>query len=263
MSPLLGVWLLGLAGALVLATLVWVWQLRSGNAGIVDAFWPLMVAGQGLGYAVCLPGALSTIVAAMALVWGLRLGVFLALRNAGHAEDRRYAALRQRWGAAAAPRMLLFFWLQGLIAAILALSLLVPAASGHWPAPPLLWLAGLLWCIGVGGEALADAQLARFKADPALRGGVCDRGLWRYSRHPNYFFEWVHWLSYVPLGLGAPHWPLALTGAAVILLVLLKLSGIPGIEDGGVQQRRPGYEDYRRRTSAFIPLPPRARGPQP
>ena len=237
---------------------VWLVQLRTRNAGIVDAAWALIIGAGGVLYAVLGPGDPATRVACAGLAgaWSLRLGVYLARRNAGH-EERRYAELRARWGARAGTQMLLFFLLQAVIAWAVALTFLPLAFRPDRPG--LLWLVGgvAVSAAGIAGEALADAQLARFRADPANRGCVMDRGLWRYSRHPNFFFEYVHWAGYPLLAIGAPLGALALIGPALIALLLLKVSGIPTVEQAAASGRRRGYAEYARRTSAFIPLPPR------
>jgi steroid 5-alpha reductase family enzyme len=209
-------------------------------------------------YAVAGPGDPTTraVCGALAATWSLRLGVYLALRNAQH-EERRYAELRARWGSRANARMLLFFVLQAVVAWVVALTFL-PLAFRPEPAAPGWLVAGAaLSLIGVIGETVADAQLSRFRSDPRNRGAVMDQGLWRYSRHPNFFFESVHWAGYPLLAVGAPHGWLALVGLVLITLLLLKFSGIPTVEQASARAGRRGYDAYVRRTSAFIPWPPR------
>lgn len=242
-------------------TAVWAAQLRTGNAGIVDAFFGWSLAGLALLYALLSGGdPLSrALMAGIAGLWGLRLGAYLWRRNAGHAEDARYRKLREQWAAEGGRvdlRMWVFFQYQVIFAMLLSLGLLVVALR---PTPPAAW--AVLLALGVGlisviGEALADAQLARFKHDPAQRGKVCRSGLWRYSRHPNYFFEVLHWLAYIPLGWGAPAGWLTLLPPLVMAFLLLKLSGIPTTE-AHLSRTKPDYAEYMRTTSAFIPWPPK------
>jgi steroid 5-alpha reductase family enzyme len=125
------------------------------------------------------------------------------------------------------------------------------------PGPLALGLAVAILLLSVWGEGLADDQLRRFKADPAQRGRVCDVGLWRYSRHPNYFFECVHWLAYLPLAWGSELWAWGLIAPLVMVLLLLKISGVPLLE-AEMARRKPGYAEYMRRTSMLVPWPPKA-----
>jgi steroid 5-alpha reductase family enzyme len=254
-----------LAGAalfLMLAkTGAWLLQLRMRNAGIVDAVWALSLAMLAAGFAWTGGGDAATRWATALLggVWGVRLGAYLWQRNWKSEEDWRYAGFRARWGTHADRNMWFFFQFQNVFSLMLAGSaFLVPSNA---PAPPSWAFASAVavWLLAVVGESVADRQMATFRANPANRGKVCDRGLWSWSRHPNYFFETVHWLAYVPLALGTPWWPATLLAPAVMAFLLLKLSGLPMLE-AGLIARKPGYADYARRTSAFVPWPPRRGG---
>jgi steroid 5-alpha reductase family enzyme len=198
------------------------------------------------------------LVSALAAGWALRLAVYL-LRDrvlAGRGEDGRYRALREFWGARA-PRNFLGLYLgQAAVAAIF----LVPIGAAMRGGPLDAWAAAgaLVWLIAVLGEAVADAQLARFRADPRNKGAVCRVGLWRYSRHPNYFFEWVHWWAYVLIGHGAL---LTLLGPAAMLLFLFRITGIPWTERQALRTRGEAYRAYQQTTSVFLPWPPRRSAP--
>ena len=258
----MSVWsIVGLAwAALALAfTGVWLVQLRSGNAGIVDAVWAWTLGALGPWFAWHSPApeALRWLLALMPLAWGLRLGGYLWRRNHGHPEDGRYAQLRREWGAAANIRMWLFFQVQVVFSMLIGLGLLVASRRQEGPALVWLGLAVGIWAVALVGEAVADAQLAAFKRNPAYRGQVCRQGLWRYSRHPNYFFECLHWVAYVPLALGAPWGWLSLLPPLVMAFLLLRLSGIPTTEAQAAKSR-PAYAEYIRTTSALIPWPPKA-----
>lgn len=258
----MSVWsIVGLAwAALALAfTGVWLVQLRSGNAGIVDAVWAWTLGALGPWFAWHSPAseALRWLLALMPLAWGLRLGGYLWRRNHGHPEDGRYAQLRREWGAAANTRMWLFFQVQVVFSMLIGLGLLVASRRQEGPALVWLGLAVGIWAVALVGEAVADAQLAAFKRNPAHRGQVCRQGLWRYSRHPNYFFECLHWVAYVPLALGAPWGWLSLLPPLVMAFLLLRLSGIPATEAQAAKSR-PAYAEYIRTTSALIPWPPKA-----
>lgn len=240
-------------------TLAWLWQLRTRNAGMVDAIWAWTLGGLAAVYALAgdAPAALRVGVAIMGGAWGLRLGWHLWQRNHGKPEDWRYAQLRQEWGARADTKMFWFFQFQNVFTLMLAASAFAPVAyRDTLPAWPLIVLAVLLWVGSILGEGIADGQMERFRANPANKGKVCRDGLWRYSRHPNYFFECVHWLAYVPLAIGAPLGWVSLAAPIIMAFLLLKLSGVPMMEAEMIR-RKPGYDEYVRNTSALIPWPPK------
>lgn len=250
--------LVHLALAIGVVLVAWFVQRRTRNAGIVDAAWVFSIGAGAALYAAFGPGPVEprAVAGTLAVVWMLRLGSYLAWRNRG-AEERRYAELRARWGTRADIYMLAFFVLQALIAWIVALTFLPIAFRPDAPSLVLQGVAVLIGGIGIVGEAVADAQLSRFRANPRNRGRVMDRGLWRYSRHPNFFFECVHWAAYPVLAIGAPLGALAWCGLILIAFLLLKVSGIPTVEHARAWTSRAGYADYVRRTSAFVPMPPR------
>lgn len=251
-----------LAAALLLflaKSVAWLIQRRMGNGGIVDAIWAWALGGLAVWFAAVgtAPADVRLTLALMGGLWGLRLGLYLWKRNWRSAEDWRYAKFRAEWGAQAQSKMFWFFQFQNLFTLALAASAFMPAAYREGSTGPLgLGLAVAILLLSVWGEGLADEQLRRFKADPASRGRVCDVGLWRYSRHPNYFFECVHWLAYLPLAWGSPLWAWGLIAPAVMVLLLLKISGVPLLE-AEMAVRKPGYADYMKRTSMLIPWPPR------
>ncbi|GAC1624672.1 MAG: DUF1295 domain-containing protein [Nevskia sp.] len=251
----------GFASVASFLTIVWAIQLRSRNAGMVDPVWSWSLGFLGVLYALLGTAPVSTrlVLAVLAGVWGLRLGTHLYFRNAGKPEDARYAKFRAEWGAQADRNMFWFFQFQAVMALLLSVGFLVVAYSPAAPSPALVVLAVAIWLLSVVGEGLADRQMERFRGDPANRGKVCNRGLWRYSRHPNYFFESLHWLAYLPLALGSPWWPVALLPAAIMAWLLLKMSGVPILE-AHLMKSRPGYAEYVRSTSVFVPWPPKGSG---
>lgn len=186
------------AGALLLAFClcclafvgVWVRQLRTQNAGMVDPVWSWSMGGMGVLYALSgdAPLSVRVTIGAVAGLWGLRLGTHLYLRNAGKPEDSRYRKLREDWGDQADRRMLRFFIQQAVAASVLSLGMWFCAWRPDLPPPAALAGALILGALAIGGEALADWQLERFRSNPANRGKVCRNGLWGWSRHPNYFF---------------------------------------------------------------------------
>jgi len=263
---LLAIYLLvGLCGVMSLA---WVVQRRLHNAGWVDVFWSFGTGIAGACAAAApLPGApfawptaRAALVGALALLWGMRLGTYLAHRTSGgHREDVRYARFRQEWGRAFQQRLFWLLMVQAWVAALLAFCV---AAAAHNPAPEfrLADLAGLLvLAASVFGEGLADRQMQVFRADRANRGRVCDTGLWGMSRHPNYFFECLAWCAYPFFGIGA-HWPwgfAALLGPVAMTWLLTRVSGIPPLEREMLADRGDDYRRYQDRVSAFFPLPAR------
>ena len=252
---LLGGWM---AMAAVMA-LLWNVQRVRRNAGIVDVAWSLGTAVLGLLFAAFAAGlpARRLVIAVMAGVWGLRLGSYLWRRVMREHEDGRYQALRRQWGTRAQRNLFLFFQAQAVWALMFAVPMLIAATSTRtvigWPD-----VAGIvIWIVAIGGEAAADRQLDRFRRDPAARGKVCQVGMWRYSRHPNYFFEWLHWWAYVCLGVAAPGWWVTLLAPLVMLVFLFKITGIPATEARALASRGDAYRAYQRTTSVFVPWPPR------
>ena len=244
--------------AALLFSLAWLVQHRSGNAGIVDAVWALAIGLLAVFYAAVLPGdaVRRALAAALCAAWSVRLAAYLFRRNVGKPEDGRYRDLRETWGQAAPRRMFMFFQVQAVTVVILSLCPLAAMLDarplpGGWAAAAVAVLAA-----SILGEAAADAQLARFKARPDSRGRTCREGLWRYSRHPNYFFEWLHWWTYVLLAAGSPWVFLALVGPLAMWYVLVKLTGIAATEAHALVTRA-DYREYQRTTSAFVPWFPR------
>ena len=251
--------------AIVVAAKTGAWwlSLRTRNAGLVDPIWALTLGVLALVYAAAgsAPASVRLMLALMGGMWGLRLGLHLWRRNAGKPEDWRYAKFRAQWGAAADRNMFWFFQFQNLFTLALSASAFLPVAyrAGEPPAAAF-GIAALLWLAAVLGEALADRQMERFRANPMNQGRVCRDGLWRYSRHPNYFFECVHWLAYLPLAWGAPLGWAALAAPLVMAALLMKLSGVPLLE-AEMARRKPGYAEYMRTTSALVPWWPRGSAP--
>lgn len=242
----------------LLMTSLWFVQRRRGNAAIVDVAWSFATAGSGVLFASTAGGDpwRRVIVAALAGLWGARLGLHLLARVRREAEDGRYHAMRNEWGRAADTRLFVFFQVQALWAVMFALPMLAAASNdrplGAWDAAAIL-----IWVVAVAGETSADRQLARFKARPGTRGQVCRDGLWRYSRHPNYFFEWLHWFAYLFLAVGSPLWWMAAAGVLTMLLFLRRVTGIPVTEAQAIRSRGDAYREYQRTTNVFFPWPPK------
>lgn len=241
--------------------LLWLLSLALRDASIADVFWGSGFAAVALLGLVAGPAGASPralLAWALTTAWGLRLSLHLLRRWRGKGEDRRYRAMRAGWGARF-PLASLFtvFLLQGALLWVVSLPVQAAAALGAArPLGPLDALGALLWAAGLGFEAVADAQLARFLARPDSAGRVMREGLWRYSRHPNYFGDAVVWWGLGLLGLSAgAAW--ALVGPALMTFLLVRVSGVALLEKD-IGGRRPEYADYVARTSAFFPWPPRA-----
>ena len=248
----------GWGGVFLLFAILWMIQRKTGNASIVDIGWAGGIGLLVLYYALVLPlpALRRWLVAALACAWSFRLALYLFHRNVGKPEDGRYHALRERWGASAHWKLLVFFELQALTVILLSLPALAAMRNPN-PSVAMTVLAVFLLVFSVGGEALADAQLARFKSDPANRGKTCRAGLWGYSRHPNYFFEWLHWWVYVLLSFGSLWGWATLLAPAAMLYVLVKATGIPATEAQAVATKGDDYREYQRTTSAFVPWFPK------
>jgi len=253
----LALWLDGLAVIAPLMVLAWLASLKLRNVSIVDTLWSVMFLLAAGCYALASearsPRALLILM--LVALWAARLAFYIGWRNHGHGEDRRYQQIRARNNPGFEWKSLyLVFGLQALLAWVISLPLL---AAVHSTTPlGLLDAAGLLlWVIGFLFEAVGDAQLARFKADPAHRGQVMDKGLWRYTRHPNYFGEFCLWWGYYLLAVAAGGW-WSLPAPLLMSLLLLKVSGVTLLEQD-IAERRPGYREYVQRTSAFVPRMPR------
>jgi steroid 5-alpha reductase family enzyme len=252
--------LAGLALIAVLALLTWIASLVQRDVSLVDRMWSLMIAGPAIVYAAQTgwSGLRAVAVLVLVLAWGLRLAAYITWRNWGHGEDRRYQEIRARNQPGFAFKSLyLIFALQMLLAWIVSAPTLAALAGDHAFGP--LDAAGIAMAlVGLVFEVVGDAQMASFKANPAHRGRVMDRGLWRYTRHPNYFgetcFWWGIWLVALGAGGGAAAW--TVLSPLLMTVLLLKVSGVALLEKD-IAERRPAYRDYIARTNAFVPGPPR------
>lgn len=250
---LLALWLLVAAAMLA----GWQWQRRRRNAGVVDVIWTAGLGTGAVSLAALGDGARAprVLLAALGGVWSLRLAMYLWTRVKREGEDGRYRHLRSLWSADPR-RWLAFFQLQALLVPMFALPFVAVAVNPH-SSPPWLAVGTAVWGLAVAGETVADAQLAGFRSKADNRGRTCRTGLWRYSRHPNYFFEWLHWFAYPALAAGSPLWPLAWLGPALMWVFLRFLSGVPWTEAQALRSRGEDYLDYQRRTPMIIPWFPR------
>lgn len=248
----------GVAAALQLV--LWLVQQRTRNAGIVDVGWAgsftliaLVFAWRGA--VVCWPVFLVVV------AWSVRLTGYLISRGAATGpEEGRYVDLRSRWGAAASWKFFVFFQAQAALSGVLSSAFATPFTESPCT-PALLYVGVALSAVGIAGESLADAQLARFKREPTNKGKVCDAGLWSWSRHPNYFFEWCVWIGYAVYGLAFGAWGLIAIGPqAIILASIFGVTGIPPTENQAIRSKGDAYREYQKRVSRFVPMPPKSRG---
>jgi steroid 5-alpha reductase family enzyme len=228
---------------------------------LVDAVWaflftPIVMLNALAGQANPLRNAILVFIVTL---WSMRLGVHLTKRLKSHfpTEDSRYVDLRNKWSKNLKINFLLFYLFQGLTVVILSMPFLLIAMNQDKKIQPLEFLGVALWCIGIIGEAIADMQLSRFRQQPENKGKVCEVGLWQYSRHPNYFFEWVIWLGYAFFALSSDLGVLGFLSPIIMLVFLLKVTGVPYAEAMSLKSRGDLYRDYQKRVSVFVPWFPK------
>ena len=248
-----------LAAALLMQAL-WFLARRHQDAGIVDVGWALSLGGMAVFYALAGEGSPIQRLAAGSVggLWGLRLGVHLLLdRVVGKPEDGRYRFLREHWGDRADFQFLWFFQLQALVAAVLSVPFLLAAGNPANELVVVQWVGLGLFVLAKFGEIVADRQLASFRARPENRGQTCRLGLWRYSRHPNYFFEWLVWFAFAAVAWPAPGGGWALIMPGLMYVLITRVSGIPYTEAQAIRSRGDDYRRYQRSTSPLIPWFPK------
>ena len=256
--PMLQFVLAGLATTTTLMAVAWLLSLALRNVGIVDVFWGVAIAGAGGTWLLLQPdrstrGELALL---LAVFWATRLALHILWRNRGKPEDRRYRVIRARNEPNFAFKSLyLVFLLQAVLAWLVAMPLLGTAWSDARPLGPVDLLGVVLWMAGFFLQSTADAQLARFQQRPDADRAVMNLGVWRYSRHPNYFGEFLMWWGIWVIAVAGGAW-WTFFGPVLISFFLLRVSGV-ALTEKDIASRRPEYQDYIRRTSAFVPLPPR------
>ena len=251
----------GLALVCGVMLVLWMIHFPIRNAAIVDFGWGFNLALLGVGYACFGQGFVirAAMLGVMTAVWGLRLSLYLLFdRIIGHPEEGRYQELRRQWKTHVEAKFLVFYLFQAVLCVLMATPFLAAAVN---PAPRIHWLefiAAGLWCIAIIGEIAADSQLAKFKGNPANKCRTCQIGLWRYSRHPNYFFEWLIWVALALFATASPYGYFGWISPALMLYFLLKVTGIPATEAQALRSRGDEYRKYQQTTSAFIPWFPKA-----
>jgi len=248
-------------------TLAFAVEQRTGNAGWVDVTWTLATGAAGVILALAAlsqhdEAARALLVSAFAAIWSARLASHIAGRARRTPDDARYAAMRAEWGADAPRRMFRLLQIQAVASLPLVLAIAIAAWNGARPIGVQDYLAIAVMLAAIFGEALADRQLRAFAREPANRGRVCDTGLWAWSRHPNYFFEWLFWVAFPLFAIdlsGVYPWGWAALAAPVCMYWLLtRISGVPMLEVHMVEKYGDAYRAYQRRTNAFFPAPRRS-----
>ncbi|QND54899.1 DUF1295 domain-containing protein (plasmid) [Phyllobacterium sp. 628] len=249
----------------VVMALAFLVQRGTGNNGWADTFWSFGVGVIGIVSILVSNDMVSSsrkwLVVVLLALWSLRLGGYILLRTLSHDDDPRYARLRKEWGSSANSRMFFFLQSQAFAGVLLVISVYIAAARPDIELEFPDYLGALVMIVALAGEAIADWQLKQFSRNPANRGKICDTGLWRWSRHPNYFFEWLGWVSYVLIAADFDgdynHGWLTLVAPVLMYVLLRHVSGVPPLEEHMLASRGQAFRDYQRRTSIFFPSPPK------
>ena len=259
---MLNLLLMGTGAVVLVMLLLWLLGIRQNNFSYVDLGWSANFILLAVVYGVLGDGDITRrmLICGMYGLWASRLTLHLATRIIGEPEEGRYVQLRDEWGATGNLNLKFmgFFQFQALLNIVLGLPMLLAVMN---PSPTLyvVEIAGAgLWAIALIGETIADAQLKKFKQQVSNKGKVCDAGLWGWSRHPNYFFEWIIWIAYALFALASPMGWLALGLPVLMLHFLLNVTGIRATEEQAVRSKGEAYREYQRTVSAFVPLPRKA-----
>lgn len=254
MSPYLYIPLICFGACAIIMTIVYLWALKIKNNGVVDIFWAfnflaiaVIVFFLAKGYE-----PRKEVVFALSGLWSLRLGIYLLVRVGGHLkeEEGRYKALRAEWSNA---KFYGFYQMQALSNVFLSIPFFITSLNPEPHMHVLEYIGAGMWLLSIVGEGLSDYQLKLFKKDPANKGKVCQYGLWNYSRHPNYFFQLMIWISVTVFSVSSPYGWLAVLCPLSIGFLIFKVTGIPMTEEQAVRSKGDAYREYQRTTSAFVP----------
>ncbi len=253
--------LFALIGLAAVFAVVYFFGKRINNYSVVDVAWSYAFGAMVIFYALAAQGwwMRRMFIAIMVVMWSFRLGTHLWRRVQGHhpQEDGRYEEMRELWKANLSFKMFQFFQFQAISVVVLGLPFLFATTNPTEALSVIEIVGGVLWIIAWMGESVADMQLAKFKRDPANKGRVCDVGLWRYTRHPNYFCEWLIWVGFFLVGCAAEWGWIGIIAPAVILYLLLNVTGVPPTEAQSLRSRGDAYRRYQATTNAFFPGTPR------
>lgn len=264
MNPFIQLPLVSFAVLSLLMIIIWVWAYRIKNAGIVDIFWAFNFLIIAIVVWFLAEGfeTRKLMVAALASIWSIRLGIYLLIRVGSHLneEEGRYKQLRAEWAPHENLKFFIFFQMQALSNVFLAIPFFIIAVNTAPEISIVEYIGAGMWLLAIIGEGLSDWQLKQFKKNPANKGKVCEAGFWNYSRHPNYFFQLMIWISVLIFALPSPYGWIAIVCPLVIGLLIFKVTGIPMTEEQSIRSKGDLYREYQRTTSVFIPLPKRKNG---
>lgn len=254
MTPYLFIPLIAWAAVAFIMILVFIWALRIKNYGVVDVFWAFnfLVIAFIIWYMADGFTERKNLVCGLAALWSIRLGVYLSFRVLGHLheEEGRYKQLRAEWST---PKFFIFFQMQAFSNVFLCIPFFMIALNKNDALSIVEYTGAVLWLICIFGEGLSDWQLQQFKKNPANKGKVCQDGLWNYSRHPNYFFQFSIWIAVLIFALPSPYGWLAVVCPLSIGYLIFKVTGIPMTEEQSIRSKGEAYKEYQRTTSAFVP----------
>ena len=238
--------------------IVWAIAVRIGNASYVDVAWAYGVGGAGVLDAALANGCTAhrLLVGVLATIWSARLGTFILMRLLGKEEDGRYQELRRRWTPNVNRAFFVFFQAQAGFVTVFSIPFAFVAVDGG-RLTPLVWIGVAVSLGAIAGETTADRQLTSWRNDPVNRGKTCRAGLWNLSRHPNYFFEWLHWVAWAVIALSSPTGWVAIIVPVFLLALLFRVTGIPETEAQAVRSRGDDYRRYQEEVSVFVPWPRR------
>lgn len=249
--------LLNGAAVMGMVTAVWIVSLIWRDASIVDRYWGMLFVLVAVVSAIAMPSPRSLLLLALCSIWGIRLSTYLTIRNWGEGEDYRYVAMREKHGARfPIVSLVTVFVLQGCLAWFVSLPMQVAAVYSDVTLGAFDYIGAAIWLTGFSFESVGDWQLRRFKADPGNKGKVMNQGLWRYTRHPNYFGDALLWWGFYVIAVGAPYGIATFLSPVVMTLLLVKISGAALLERS-LKKTKPEYADYIARTSSFVPWPPK------
>jgi len=253
-------WVEGLIASCLVMFAAWIWQWKNDHPAIVDVVWSYLTAGLAVGWILLEVEASWTrkiLVALPIALWGLRLGFHLHTRLKRDGSDGRYNAMSTAMGNWKPIGYFFFYQFQALGAFFLALSPYTALIGDPDDVRLIDGLALVLWVGAFFGESISDHQLSVFRMNPANKAKACDHGFWKYSRHPNYFFEWLLWIVWLMMAFGSSTWWISLAAALTMLILVTKITGIPYVEDQSIRSRGDAYIQYQKRTSPFIPWFPK------
>ncbi len=264
MNPFIQLPLISFAAVSILMILIWIWAYRIKNAGIVDIFWAFNFLIIAIVIWLLADGneMRKNILCALAGLWSIRLGIYLLIRVGSHLdeEEGRYKQLREEWAPNANLKFFVFFQMQALSNVFLAIPFFIIAVNPSSEISIVEYIGAAMWLFSIIGEGLSDWQLKQFKKNPANKGKVCEAGFWNYSRHPNYFFQLMIWISVLIFALPSAYGWISVVCPLVIGLLIFKVTGIPMTEEQSIRSKGDLYKEYQRTTSVFIPLPKKRNG---